>query len=188
MPSAFGAMAATAARKTRRQTPARQAAMCRMKGPSKSRGLHPLPTCQNEGYPRVLTPPTRRQSWLTSGYQRGFLAARSPPRRRWKIARNRPLVRPGSQKNRPPVFQGGRLYRRRDFWSTTPWLSDQVSRLRLVLGRRVRTRAMLRHEEIELFLVLGVTQPVEKFAKLLLLFLEPAQGLHAIFVKGAVAA
>src|SRR5271166_2189456 len=33
-------------------------------GPVRSRGLHPLPTCQNEGYPRVVTPLTRRQSWL----------------------------------------------------------------------------------------------------------------------------
>jgi hypothetical protein len=28
--------------------------------PVQSRGLHPLPTCQNEGYRRVLTPLTRR--------------------------------------------------------------------------------------------------------------------------------
>src|SRR5579862_8744102 len=37
-----------------------------------SRGWLPLPTCQNEGFPRVFSPLTRRQSWLTSGYHRGF--------------------------------------------------------------------------------------------------------------------
>ena len=29
-------------------------------GPVQSRVLHPLPTCQNEGYPRVFTRLTRR--------------------------------------------------------------------------------------------------------------------------------
>jgi hypothetical protein len=43
--------------------------------PVQSRGWLPLPTCQNKGFPRVLSPLTRRQSWLTSGYQTGFRQA-----------------------------------------------------------------------------------------------------------------
>jgi len=64
----------------------------------------------------------------------------------------------------------------------------KTSGLRLAIGGRGRSRAMLRHEEIELFLVLGVAQPIEEFTKLLLLFLEPPQRLHAVFIEGAVAA
>jgi hypothetical protein len=45
--------------------------LCRW-GPAESRVLHPLPTCQNEGYSRVITSPTRRHAWLTRGYQRGI--------------------------------------------------------------------------------------------------------------------
>jgi hypothetical protein len=47
---------------------------------------------------------------------------------------------------------------------------------------------MLRHELVELFLVLGVTQPIEEIAKFALLFLEPSQRFHAVFVKRAIAA
>ncbi len=47
---------------------------------------------------------------------------------------------------------------------------------------------MLGHEQVKLFLVLGVTQPIQKFAKLLLLLFEPPQRLHAVFIEGPVAA
>ena len=53
--------------------------------------------------------------------------------------------------------------------------------------RRRRTRAVLRHEGVELFLVLGVAQAVEEVAEFNLLFLEPAQRVGAVFVEGAVA-
>src|SRR5881628_2719281 len=59
--------------------------------------------------------------------------------------------------------------------------------LRLVV-RRGRPRLVLRHERVELFLVLGVTQAIEEILELDLLFLEPAQGFHAVLVEGAVAA
>src|SRR5436309_3571574 len=59
--------------------------------------------------------------------------------------------------------------------------------LRLVV-RRGRTRLVLRHERVELFLVLGVTQAVEEILELDLLLLEPTQGFHAVLVEGAVAA
>src|SRR5690242_14034413 len=48
--------------------------------------------------------------------------------------------------------------------------------------------AHLGHELVELGLVLGLAQPVEKLAELALLLFEPAQCLIAVFVKGAVAA
>src|ERR1044071_8767922 len=51
--------------------------------------------------------------------------------------------------------------------------------LRLVV-RRGRTLLVLRHERVELFLVLGVTQTIEEILELDLLFLEPAQGFHAV--------
>src|SRR5215472_12973277 len=61
-----------------------------------------------------------------------------------------------------------------------------------VLGRRIVRRgrpvAMLRHERIELFLVLGVAQPNQEFLELLLLLLEAPQRLVAIVIEGAVAA
>ena len=47
---------------------------------------------------------------------------------------------------------------------------------------------MLRHELVELFLVLGVTQPIEEIAKFVLLLLKPAQGFHAVFIKRAITA
>src|SRR3954471_16523542 len=59
--------------------------------------------------------------------------------------------------------------------------------LRLVV-RRGRTRLVLRHEGVELFLVLGVAQAVEEIPELDLLFLEPTQGFRAVLVEGAVAA
>src|SRR4051812_42090872 len=62
-----------------------------------------------------------------------------------------------------------------------------VLALRLIVRRR-RTLPMLRHELVELFLVLGVTQAVEEVPEFGLLLLEPPQGFHAIVVKGAVAA
>src|SRR5277367_91005 len=58
----------------------------------------------------------------------------------------------------------------------------------MIVGRSSRTGAMLRHEQVELLLVLGVAQAIEEFAKLLLLLLEPLQRLHTVFVEGAVAA
>ena len=48
--------------------------------------------------------------------------------------------------------------------------------------------AMLRHELVELFLVLGVAQAIEKILEFGLLLLEALQGFHAVFVEGAVAA
>src|SRR6266851_1731973 len=63
-------------------------------------------------------------------------------------------------------------------------------RLGLAIRGRRRRRAgpMLRHELVELFLVLGVTQAIEEIPELGLLFLEAPQGFHAVFVEGAVAA
>src|ERR1700730_19207675 len=62
------------------------------------------------------------------------------------------------------------------------------SALRRLVARRRRARAVLRHELVELFLVLGVTQAIEEFLELGLLFLKPPQGLHAVLVEGAVPA
>lgn len=47
---------------------------------------------------------------------------------------------------------------------------------------------MLRHELVELFLVLGVAQPVQEIPEFGLLFFQAPQGFHAVFVEGAVAA
>src|ERR1019366_8850705 len=41
---------------------------------------------------------------------------------------------------------------------------------------------------VELFLVLGVTQPIEEIPEFGLLLLEALQGFHAVFVEGAIAA
>src|SRR4051812_42060026 len=62
------------------------------------------------------------------------------------------------------------------------------STLLLVGRRRGRACLVLRHELVELFLVLGVTQTVEEVLELDLLLLEPLQCLGAVLVKGAVAA
>src|SRR4029078_9903204 len=48
--------------------------------------------------------------------------------------------------------------------------------------------APIRHELVELGLVLGHAQAVEECAELALLFLEPAQGFRPVLVKSAVAA
>src|SRR4051794_39027353 len=61
------------------------------------------------------------------------------------------------------------------------------SALRLVV-RRGRARLVLRHERVELFLVLGVAQAVEEIPELDLLLFEALQGLGAVLVEGAVAA
>src|ERR1700676_2764028 len=73
-PNFPGATAAgsTAACRARRYAPAQEPHFASHGGPAESRVLHPLPTCQNEGYSRVITPPTRRYAWLTRGYQRGI--------------------------------------------------------------------------------------------------------------------
>src|SRR3954454_10391668 len=59
--------------------------------------------------------------------------------------------------------------------------------LRLVV-RRGRTRLVLRHELVELFLVLGVTQAVEEIPEFDLLLFKTLKRLGAVFVEGAVAA
>src|SRR5215217_915368 len=63
----------------------------------------------------------------------------------------------------------------------------RLALLRLVV-RRGRTLLVLRHELVELFLVLGVTQAIEEILELDLLFFETLQGFRAVFVEGAVAA
>ena len=60
--------------------------------------------------------------------------------------------------------------------------------LRLGIRRRRRARPVLGHELVELFLVLGVAQPVEEVLELVLLFFEALQRLDAILIEGAVAA
>src|ERR1700676_3503509 len=64
-------------------------------------------------------------------------------------------------------------------------LSDGLSP---AVDRRRRTLPVLRHELVELFLVLGVTQAIEEIPEFGLLFLKAPQGLHAVLVEGAVAA
>src|ERR1700731_3927140 len=63
----------------------------------------------------------------------------------------------------------------------------ELSVLRGLVVRRRRAVAVLPHERVELFLVLGVAQAAEEILELLLLLLQTAQRLAAIFVKGAVA-
>src|ERR1700761_6774557 len=57
----------------------------------------------------------------------------------------------------------------------------------VVRRRRRRTGAVLRHERIELFLVLGVAQAIEEILELDLLLLEPPQRIGAVLVEGAIA-
>src|SRR4249920_820577 len=64
---------------------------------------------------------------------------------------------------------------------------SDTSALVLVV-RRGRTLLVLRHELVELVLVLGVAQPIEEFLEFDLLLLEALQRLDAVFVEGAVAA
>src|ERR1700692_26368 len=74
-------------------------------------------------------------------------------------------------------------------WAKPSASGSSASGLGLTIRRRrCRTGAMLRHELVELFLVLGVTQAIEKIPKFGLLFFEAPQGLHAVFVERAVAA
>src|SRR5215467_13332256 len=54
--------------------------------------------------------------------------------------------------------------------------------------RRRGARAPLRHELIELGLVLGHAQAAEELVEFALLLLEPPQGFRAVLVEGAVAA
>jgi multidrug efflux pump subunit AcrB len=66
-----------------------------------------------------------------------------------------------------------------------------ASALRLTrrrLGWCRRPVASLVHELVELRLVLGLTQAVQKFQEIALLVFEATQGLAAVFVKGGVAA
>src|SRR4249920_1808749 len=65
--------------------------------------------------------------------------------------------------------------------------SLRALRLRLVV-RRGRTRLVLRHELVELFLVLGVAQAIEEIPELDLLLFEAPQRFGAVLVEGAVAA
>src|SRR6202030_1446984 len=58
----------------------------------------------------------------------------------------------------------------------------------MAVGGRGRTRAVLRHELVELFLVLGVTQPIEEILESGLLLFEALQRFHAVFIERAVAA
>src|ERR1700749_972021 len=60
--------------------------------------------------------------------------------------------------------------------------------LRGLVVRRRRAIAVLPHERVELFLVLGVARAAEKILDLLRFLFEPAQRLAAVFVEGAVAA
>src|SRR5689334_4308169 len=61
------------------------------------------------------------------------------------------------------------------------WLRRLMRRLRGAI-------AAFGHELVELGLVLGEAQPVEKLPEFLLLVLETLQGLHAVIVEGAIAA
>src|SRR6202011_5740338 len=66
-------------------------------------------------------------------------------------------------------------------------MTRRASRLRLRLGA-LRARAAIGHELVELGAVLGEAQALEELDELALLLLEPAQGLYAICVEGAIAA
>jgi len=61
-------------------------------------------------------------------------------------------------------------------------------RLGLTILGRGRARPMLRHELVELFLVLGVAQAVEEVPEFGLFLFEAPQGFRAVFVERAVAA
>src|SRR5262245_51839682 len=63
---------------------------------------------------------------------------------------------------------------------------EDASALRL--RRRCVAVAALRHELIELGLVLGGAQALQELAELPLLLLKPAQGLGTVFVERAIAA
>src|SRR5690242_16824212 len=103
--------------------------------------------------------------------------ADSPPFRREKTARLR-------------VSQtGGFLAFRSLRWrGPGPRRPRSVLLRRLVVRGTRRAAAVLGHEGVELFLVLGVAQPGQEFLELALLFLEPAQRISPVFVESAVAA
>ena len=159
--------------------------MRRMGGPSKSRGLHPLPTCQNEGYSARPYATHQTPIVVNTRLPKEILTDPSRPRSRL----GRPMDPSQGRKSKPPAcFRKRAAIAVRIVGALRLQANRKTSGLRLAIGGRVRSRAMLRHEEIEFFLVLGVAQPVEEFTKLLLLFLEPPQRLHAVFIEGTVAA
>ena len=90
---------------------------------------------------------------------------------------------PNGTQSKPPVCFRKRAARGRSgLWGLVP----EGLALRLIVRRR-RTILVLRHERVELFLVLGVAQASQEILELLLLFLEAAQRLRAVLVEGAVA-
>ena len=93
--------------------------------------------------------------------------------------------RKGHAQSKPPVCFCKRAARGQSgLWGLTP--EGLVLRRRLVVRRR-RAILVLRHERVELFLVLGVTQARQEILELLLLLLETAQRFGAVLVEGAVA-
>src|ERR1700733_1456822 len=101
--------------------------------PVQSRGWLPLPTCQNKGFPRVLSSLTRRQSWLTSGYQRGFWPGEIPAGQGLKTARKRPFW--GQKAKRPPAFSRRAALGPKGRRGFTPQGLVLISVLRVVVGR-----------------------------------------------------
>src|SRR5450756_1885014 len=84
-------------------------------------------------------------------------------------------------KNKPPVcFRRRAVMTRSGGWGTPPLsFSLRPSSLGLtVLGRR-RTLLVLRHELVELVLVLGVAQAVQEHPEFGLLLFETLQRFHA---------
>jgi hypothetical protein len=104
--------------------------------------------------------------------QGNLAAANAAGRPRPTVGRNRASRSPN---------QNAHLLSQMGDWSPSGWWGhDACGRafrieglaLRLTVGRRGRTRAVLRHELVELFLVLGVTQPVEEILEFGLLLFE----------------
>src|SRR4051794_36995735 len=93
-----------------------------------------------------------------------------------------PGVRRDDENKNRPLFSGRLL----DCFASLA-MTSVASTLRLIVRRR-RTGAVLGHEGVELFLVLGVAKAIEEVAEFDLLFFEPAQRVGAVFVEGAVAA
>src|SRR4051794_3743499 len=104
--------------------------------------------------------------WITGRPPRGRggLGYRpSPPRRQRKDIR---------KANRPSAFANGRFDSPGQWgrgFMPEGWMLAAASALRLVRGRRRRSLLVLRHELVELFLVLRVAQAVQEFAELGLL-------------------
>jgi hypothetical protein len=94
------------------------------------------------------------------------------------------------KQNRHSAFANGRFCRRQVSGAPGLRLKRQFRRANSGLGLTVRgrgrTRAVLGHERVELFLVLGVTQPIEEILEFGLLLFEALQGLDAVFVEGAI--